>query len=367
MDSHRFDVVLVGAGLSGLTAAAAAARRNRKVALVAIGPGSFVLGTGCLKAQEFPQPDAADEMGEAIAFFREMAQAAGCPFEGDLSARRYLPTILGEFQSVALAPRSLWNAEPRNSTPTAIVGIRELSSFDGNFMAERLNDQALMLGFAGTYTARQISLAHIFAGPVTTLRIATRFDSDPGFRSELVSALRIAASGFERILVPGILGLHSSGQQLAQLERELGCSLCELPTLPPSVSGLRLFHRLWSYLNQIGVELYQGFPVEKVWVHDRCCTELQIASPGHSMILRGECVVLAAGRHSAGLLDRAYAGHDEQMLPLTSAGEVMARNLLVAESGGRDEAGSSGHAMEILTGYRAGNLAAATRGHYAAG
>jgi hypothetical protein len=128
-----------------------------------------------------------------------------------------------------------------------------------------------------------------------------------------------------------------------------------------------LFHRLWSYLNQIGVELYQGFPVEKVWVHDRCCTELQIASPGHSMILRGECVVLAAGRHSAGLLDRAYAGHDEQMLPLTSAGEVMAWNLLVAESGGRDEAGSSGHAMEILTGYRAGNLAAATRGHYAAG
>jgi glycerol-3-phosphate dehydrogenase subunit B len=306
-------------------------------------------------------------MGEAIAFFQEMAQAAGGPLEGNISEVRYLPTILGDFQSVALAPRSLWNAEPRNGAPTAIVGIRELSCFDENFMAERMDEQVRRLGFAYTYTARQISLAHIFLGPVTTLRIATCFDGDPGFRSELVNALKSAASGFERIFAPGILGLHSSAQQLAQFESELGCSLCELPTLPPSISGLRLFNRLWSYLHEIGVELFQGFPVQKVQLHDGSCTGLQVASPGHPMILRGECVVLAAGQDSAALLGTEFAGHDERMRPLTAGGSVMAWNLFVAEWSPHDRADSSGGAMEILAGYRAGNLAAETRGHYAAG
>ena len=361
MDSHRFDVIVVGAGISGLTAAGMAARHHQKVALVAAGPGSFVLRTGCMKTREFMRLGPAHEIGEALAFFREMAETAGCPLEGGISERRSLPNILGDFESVSFAPRSLWNAEPRDGASTAIVGVRELSCFDENFMAERLNEQARRLGFACTHTARQVSLAHIFGGPVTILRIASRFDNDPGFRSELLSALRVAASGFERIFVPCILGLHLAAQQLAQFESELGCALCELPTLPPSVSGLRLFHRLWSHLHEIGVELFQGFPVLNLRVQDGSCAELQIATPGHPTILRGECVVLAAGRHSAGLLGWACTGQDAQMHPVNSNDPVMAQNLFVAESGQ-----GNGTASEILSGYRAGNLAAATRGHYAA-
>ena len=368
MDSHCFDVVVVGAGISGLTAVSAAARSNQRVALVATGPGSFVHGSGCLKAQEFLRSRASYQMDEAIAYFQEMAQAACAPLEGNISEARYLPTILGDFQSLALAPRPLWNAEPRNGAATVIVGIRELSCFDENFMAERLKEQARRLGVACTYTARQLSLAHAFGGSVTTVRIANRFDNDPGFRSAFVNELGLVASGYERILVPGILGLHSSAHQFAHFECEPGCSLSELPTLPPSVSGLRLFNRLWSYLREIGVELFQGFPVQKMQIQKGSCSELQIASPGHPLILRGESVVLAAGRDSARLLGTAFAGIDERMRPLNAAGSVMARNIFVAESGPNYRVKGDGDAMEIYAGYRAGNLATATRGgQYAAG
>jgi anaerobic glycerol-3-phosphate dehydrogenase len=366
MNSHRFDVVVVGAGLGGLIAAGSAARQNLRVALVATGPGRFVLGSGCLKAHEFNQAGSKHEMAEAIRFFCEMAQAAGCPFDGDIAEVRSLPTILGDFDSVALAPRSLWNAEPRSGASTAIVGIRELSCFVENFMSERLNERVRRLGIACNYAARRISLSHIFSGPVTTLRLAMRFDSDPSFRSELASALRPAAPGFERILVPGMLGLHSSWQHLAQFENELGCALGELPTLPPSVCSLRLFHRLLSHLQGIGVELFQGFPVQAVEIQNGNCTELRIANPGRPTILHGECVVLAAGQHSAELFGGTFARHDEQMHPLTSSGSVVAWNLFVAESGAFHGTEGSGGATEILAGYCAGNLAAATRGHYAA-
>ncbi|MFY9853149.1 MAG: FAD-binding protein, partial [Terracidiphilus sp.] len=128
MESDRFDVVVVGAGLSGLNAAGAAAHRNLKVALVATGPGSFVTGPGWLKVQGVARASAAPDLGEAITFFCEMARRAGCPFAGDISTAKYLPTLIGDFQSVALAPLLLWNAEPRDEVSTAVIGIRGLST-----------------------------------------------------------------------------------------------------------------------------------------------------------------------------------------------------------------------------------------------
>ncbi len=100
MGTDRYDVVVVGAGLSGLVAAGAAAHRKLKVALVATGPGSFVTGPGWLKAQEILRASAAPDLREAIAFFCEMARLAGCPFAGDISTARYSAvTFLATFRA----------------------------------------------------------------------------------------------------------------------------------------------------------------------------------------------------------------------------------------------------------------------------
>lgn len=366
METNRFDVVVVGAGLAGLAAAGAAAQRKLKVALVSTGPGLFVFGPGWLRTEELRRSSTEPELGEAIAFFCELARRAGCPFAGEISAARSLPSLLGGFESVALAPFTLWNAEPRDGVSTAIAGIRGLSSFDESFMAERLTEQARRLGFGCAYAARQISFARDLGIPVTTLRIAQCFDRDSGFRAEFLGALREAAAGFQRILVPGILGMDSSAEQIEQFEREVGCPVSEISTLPPSVPGLRVFHRLESYLHQIGVELFRGFPAEKLEIHDGVCTGLRIASPGHPMNLHCESAVLATGRHSATPLGGDYAGCDQQLHPLTPDGSVVARNLFVAGSLARSGEGASENAMDILTGYRAGNLAASTRGNHAA-
>ena len=366
MESSRYDVVVVGAGLCGLAAAGSAAHRNLKVALVATGPGSFVTGSGWFRAQDILRASSAPDLSEALEFFCEMARRAGCPYAGDISTAKYQPTLLGDFQSVALAPLLLWNGEPRDGISTAVIGIRGLSGFDESFMAERLNEQARAMGFSGTYAAREISLSHSIGTPVTTLRIAQLFDSDPGFRKELVLALRAASSGFQRIFVPGMLGLNSAAEQIAEFKSELDCAVTEISTLPPSIPGLRVFHRLESYLQKIGVELFRGFPVNEVVIHDGVCAGVRIAAPGHAMNLRCESVVLATGRHSASPLNGACAGRDQQMRPLDSAGGLMAPNLFIAGPQPDSEAGSNGNVMRILTGYRAANLAASTRGNHAA-
>jgi glycerol-3-phosphate dehydrogenase subunit B len=366
MGTNRYDVVVVGAGLSGLVAAGVAAHRKLKVALVSIGPGSFVTRFGWLKTQDVLQAFAAAELKEAISFFCELARLAGCPYAGDVSASRFLPSVLGEFHSVALAPLTLWNAEPHDGASTVIAGVRGLSGFDENFMAERLTEQARLISSGCTYSARQISFSRDMGVPVTTLRIAQCFDRDSDFRAELIEALRTAASGFARILVPGILGMSSSAETIAEFERELGCSVGEIPTLPPSIPGLRIYHRMESYLRGIGVELYRGFPIEEVEIHDGLCAGLRVASPGRPMILHCQSTVLATGRHSTSLLGGDYASCDQQMRPLTSKGSVMARNLFVAGSLSHTDTGHYNDVMHILTGYRAGNLATPLRGNHAA-
>jgi len=366
MGTNRYDVVVVGAGLSGLVAAGVAAHRKLKVALVATGPGSFVTGPGWLKAHEILQASAAPDLREAIKYFCELVRLAGCPYAGDVSTARFLPSVLGDFHSVSLAPLTLWNAEPRDGASTAIIGVRGLSCFDENFIAERLTERARTMSPGRVYTARQISLSRDMGIPVTTLRIAECFDRDPSFRTELIHALREAASGFARILVPGILGLKSSAEQIAEFERDLGCVVCEIPTLPPSIPGLRLYHRLVNCLHKIGVELYRGFPVEQVEIHDGVCTGLRAASPGHTLHLHCQSAVLATGRCTTSPLGGAYAGCDQQRRPLASTGSVMARNVFVAGSLPNSDAENHGNVLHILTGYRAGILAASTRGNHAA-
>ncbi|MGC9157463.1 MAG: FAD-binding protein [Terracidiphilus sp.] len=365
MENNRYDVVVVGAGIAGLCAAGVAAQQNLRVALAATGPGSFVLEPAWVKTPELSQEEDAGERNEALAFFCDMARRADSPLEADATGGRALPTLLGNFQSMALASRTLWNTAPRNGASMTVVGIRGLSGFDENFIAERFNETARKICSGCTYTAKQISFARDFGIPVSPVRVARSFDRDPAFRAEFAAALRKAASGCAVILLPGLLGMKSSAQRLAEFEREVGCTIGELPTLPPFIPSLRLFHRLEGYLRDSGVEFFHGYPVERLTIHDGSPLALEVAVPGRPLLLRGESVVLASGRHSAHLLGENCSGRDRDMRPLTAAGTVLAENLFVAGSLLDNGAGPGKGAMEILTGYLAGNLAAARRGCYA--
>lgn len=363
MNSNRYDVVVVGAGLAGLVAAAVDLRSGLKVALVAAGRSRFVLGAGWLRADELAH---AGEARAAVEFFREMARLADGNFQGALGCARPLPNLLGEFQDVALAPEYLWNAEPRNESMTAVVGIRGLTSFDENFMAERMSGNARAMGFDCNYLARRVSLECDLGMPITTAHLANRFDLDAAFRSQLAAALRSAAVGCDRILIPGILGIRSSGQQLAEFQRELGTPFSELSTLPPSIPALRLHHRLERLLHQRGVELFRGFPVEQLEVERGQCVSLHVKAPGHAAILRGDQVVIAAGRQSTQLLVPEFAGIDDALRPITQQGSILADNVLVATAETGGEYAADENSMKIVSGYRAGTLAAAATECYAA-
>ena len=364
MESNRFDLIVVGAGLAGMTAAATAADRGLRVALVSTGFGMFVFGAGCIADQPLAPSDRPDLVDEAIGFFTEFSRQAGCPFEGTMDRPVHLPTILGSFQTVSLAPFYLWNGT--KAERAAVVGIEGLSSFDATFVCERLNADAKHRGQTTTYTPFQITLSHEDGVFPSTLQFANRFDRDARFRQELVDALKPVARSADVIMLPGLLGLRSRQRDIAQLEKSLGCGLCELPTLPPSVPGLRLSNALERHLRQMGVEFLSGFPVSELTFNGRHCDGVVVATPGRPRRLSATSVILASGPFSAGLLGGQPSGFDDNLRPLAQDGAALGDNLYAIGallSAGR---GRAGNQRAILTGYRAGKLAAGQEGRYAA-
>ena len=366
MESYRFDLIVVGAGIAGMTAAASAASRGLRVGLVNTGFGQFVFGAGCIESQHLHANEGPAALEEAITFFCDMTRQAGCPFQGGLGVRRHLPTILGSFQTVALAPFYLWNSNTDEPVRAAVVGIEGLSSFDAHFAVERLTFNARRLEFNSSYVAREIALSKEPGTVASTLQFANRFDRDLGFRTELLEALRPFTRDADLIILPGMLGLRSKLREISEFESALGRPLCELPTLPPSVPGLRLFHALEAHLRKTGIEFFSGFPVSSLEIGNGLCSGVHVDIPGRPLHLRTKAVILASGQFSASLLGPDFFGTDGRLRPIGSAGTVIADNLYATGALLRNTGGQGGNERAILTGYRAGMLAAGEGGRYAA-
>lgn len=363
VNSNHFDLIVAGAGISGITGAAAAASRGLRVALISTGPGSFVLGAGCVEVQNMDRTTPSLE--EAIAFFRNFTEVAGCGFRGGLGEKRYIPTIMGSFQTVSLAPFYMWNGDPSPMSQVAVVGIKGLSSFDSSFVADRLAYHASKLERSSTYVAREIELSTKADTIPGTLQFGNRYDRDLSFREELRDALKPIAATSSLIILPGILGLKSGQSEIEWLEKELNCMLCELPTLPPSIPGMRLFNRLEARLRKIGVELFTGFPIQQLQIEHGHCKGVLLKTPARPLTLSSETLMLATGPFSGKLLGKSLFEVNHDLRPLDSSGAVIADNLFAAGAILRNSGARGGNAMAILTGYVGGMLAAGAGVQYA--
>lgn len=360
---NHFDLIVAGAGIAGITSAAAAASRGLKVALVSTGPGSFVLGAGCVEVQNTER--GLQLLDESMSFFRNLTQLAGCSFHGGIDEVRYVPTILGSFQTVSLAPFSVWNGAPEAVAQVAVVGIKGLSSFDANFVAERLAYHAAKMGKGSTYFAREIELSIEEGTVASTLQFGNRFDRDLSFRQELFAALKPIAAKASLIIMPGIFGLKSGQDRIEPLETELGCLLCELPTLPPSIPGMRLFNRLESHLRHSGVELFTGFPIQQLVIENARVTGALLDAPARPLRLTADALILATGPFSSKLLGTSSFSVNGDLRPMDASGALIASNLYAAGAILHNSSARGGNAMAILTGYAAGMLAAGAGVQYA--
>src|SRR2546429_4659979 len=142
--------------------------------------------------------------------------------------------------------------------------------------------------------AIRVSLPGFDTSRLFTSIVLARSSEDKASRREVASRIRreIAIDGV-RVGVPAVLGLTHDMEVYSSFAAEVGHPVFEIPTLPPSVLGLRLFDRLRKHIQESGVEMVWAAPAHAAELSDGQCRRILLKSAGREQPIDARAYVLA--------------------------------------------------------------------------
>ncbi|RPJ00547.1 MAG: anaerobic glycerol-3-phosphate dehydrogenase subunit B, partial [Deltaproteobacteria bacterium] len=416
----KCDVIIVGSGLSGLMAAKTAADHGFKTMVLSKGLGMMHLFMGGVDLLGY-YPEESMEMLESVRpglenliethpdhpygkvgiedidnslkAFSGLFDPKDYHYTGFPEQNTLLPTGIGSMKPSYLIPSTMIAGKNVLFEPVLLVGFREFGDFyaayaAGNLKRLRHGDEKPSL------RGVSISISDITGRDTFNPgSLMIQFEED-GFREELCKKIRNLLKGELLIGFPAVLGLKSAERVKSDLEARLGASVFELPVLPPSVPGMRLFEIFKDQLRAKRARMTMGFEVVSAIEKNGRCRGVVLDTPAGQMIHEADFFILATGRFVGGGLqahgDRIVEplfkipvaqprskgdwfqyeflgpeGHpinkagirtDSRLRPLDEEGRVLIENLFAAGSilGHHDpmwEKSSGG--VDISTGYKA--------------
>jgi glycerol-3-phosphate dehydrogenase subunit B len=413
--SHH-DVIVVGTGLAGLTAAVRLAEDGARVLVLAKGIGATHLGAGTIdllgytpERVERPaeaiaslieaRPEhpyalvGADGVGAAVNWFKDRIAAgplAPYAYIGDSEENLLLPTAVGAARPSAVVPETMAGGDLRREAPICVVGFRALKDFHPALAADTLT----RAGVRG----RGIELDLVPEGraDVNALGFARAFD-DPAFLGNVTGQVAGRLAAEERVAFPAVLGIADPHRAWTELEHGLGRSVFEIPTLPPSVPGMRVHKCLHEALRRAGGRVILNTAVIGAEQQGGRVSALRTRVGLREERRGADWVVLATGGFASGGLEldsrwaaretalglpvsampepgaerfrpgyfddqpmaRAGVAVDSELRPVDGDGDRQYENVLVAGAtlaGAEPWREKSGDGLSLSTGYRAAEL-----------
>lgn len=264
------DLVVVGSGLTGLFAAAIAARRGARVTLISAGRGGLAISHGCIDTsagdplpaafRTLPRDHPYSLAGMAalhagLVALQELAHEAGSAYVGGLAEGLRLPTALGSLHSTTLAPESMAAGDVRQGRPFALAGFPGYRDFYPALASDLLARQ----GCSVTAVLELPLLDAPRHRDAYAPDLARLFD-DPRRLEEIARAWKPRLAGIASLGLPAVLGYERSREVFDRLQERLGSRFFEIPTLAPSVTGLRLERLLRRAGLSAGVQFIEGAP-----------------------------------------------------------------------------------------------------------
>jgi glycerol-3-phosphate dehydrogenase subunit B len=310
------DLLVIGSGIAGMAAAMFAAHRQIETSQVGI-TGEINFASGLLdvlgihpleKGTRWDDPWAgirkltADEQNHpyarlGIAQIRTAVEAcvaflgdAGVPYttRGAMNSRVLTPA--GTIKTTYAVPLSMAaGAEAlENRTPTLLVDFQGLKGFSARQIIETMGDRwpglrRVRLTYPGTN------------GELYTEHMARQLDLAV-HRRQLADLIRPHVGRVKAVGLPAVLGMYNTSAAVTDLERQLGVPVFEIPTMVPSITGLRLREAFEQQLPAKGVNtFYQQKVLDAMVLPDgRFRFTVGNESPNLQILARG--AILASGR-----------------------------------------------------------------------
>ncbi len=269
----HYDLIVIGMGLSGLMAAKTAVEAGQKVLLVGKGMGSLslfsnsidVLGNlpKSIKMKDglsqwikdhpiHPYSKVGVEKIEGALFSFLSLFPPPYSFQAIDHRNCLLPTGAGTLRPTYLIPTTMVGGTSLDEGNRLIVGFKGFKDFYAHYVADQLKCRGI-----------DLQLPDPSYQELTATALARLMGKKP-FRENIGREIKKQLQGETRVGLPALLGVHNPTQVKEDLEEIIGAKVFEIPFLPPSIPGMRIFNRFKEGLIQKGVTFLLGYSVSKV-------------------------------------------------------------------------------------------------------
>jgi glycerol-3-phosphate dehydrogenase subunit B len=305
----HFDMIIIGMGLSGLMAAKTASEGGQKILIIGKGMGSLslfsnsidVLGTvpqgmklkdGLLQWIKDHPKDPYSKVGldgieEALSSFTSLFPPP-YSFQTIGEGNCFIPTGVGTVRPTYLIPITMVAGTSLKQRDGLIVGLKGFKDFYADYVADQLNCRGVTL-----------SLSEANGQEITATALARLMERE-SFRETIGKKIKGELHGETRVGLPALLGMRGSWKVKNDLEEIMGAEVFEIPILPPSIPGMRIFNCFKEWLIQRGVTFLLGHPVSKAILKGKRCEGIQVLNPPVSTLYSADRYILATGRFIGG-------------------------------------------------------------------
>ncbi|MBW1899228.1 MAG: glycerol-3-phosphate dehydrogenase subunit GlpB [Deltaproteobacteria bacterium] len=190
-------------------------------------------------------------LDEFASFFGD----AGFKYYRHKNLNSRLITSAGTIKQTYLVPQSMWNGVSalEEKAPCLIVDFHGLKGFSARQIVSVLKNkwpglQHLRISLPGTGGKRD---------EVYSENIARSLEL-PSNREKLAENIRPYLKSIKVVGMPPVLGMQRTGQALRHMKELIGVPVFEIPTMPPSITGLRLRETFEEHFHGDGIRtLYQ--------------------------------------------------------------------------------------------------------------
>ena len=312
----RTDVVVIGAGLAGLSCAAELAASGASVFLAGKGMAATHWSHGGLDVAAMsgsrtaldgvralagdgrhPYAALATDVEAAVHGHLARLSAGGLPMRGSLDSPLVpIPTAIGGLRPASILPAAQGAAlDPWGGDGLLLVGFPGYRDAWAMYAARNLASSA-WAGGPAAIRGVDVDLPGLDRLHNLNARSLALLFEDPSWRRPALQAIgRAVPPGSWRVAVPAVLGILDHRPVLADAEALIGSPVIEMPSLPPSIPGLRLFDALRGAILASGGRVQVGFDVVEVERQARRVVAIHTEAASRTLRLAADAFVLATG------------------------------------------------------------------------
>jgi glycerol-3-phosphate dehydrogenase subunit B len=320
--SKKYDLFIIGAGVAGMAATLFAANRGLSCAQVGL-TGEINFASGFLDLlgvhpvaekkvlsdpwagidslvhdipnhpyARLPKEDVQAAFEELLTFLKEF----GLTYHRRMNRNSAVLTSLGTTKPTYGVPHTMWHgvAALEKKLSCLLIDIRGLKGFSVRQIA------AALQGDWPDLTTGRISFPGMdHLNEVYPEHMANALELQEN-RAKLAEAVRPHINDAKIVGFPAILGIYRTHEVLSDFEDLLGMPIFEIPTIPPSVPGIRLRETFEKGLRAKGVEYFSQNRVLDVRAVDDRHFELDIGRKAVDDCIQARGIILASGRFIGG-------------------------------------------------------------------